>query len=124
MKSAGFARLLQAWPVASAADNGTMRRMFVVSAALVVVACSGPQVRTLANGAGPPAYELRGDSLAAVEAEAGKLCARGYDLLRWSQRFARPEPEDNSATQWLQQAGDWLSGLPGNQAQATVVCRG
>jgi hypothetical protein len=96
-------------------------------AALAVVsiaACSGPQVRSLASGGGAPAYELRGHSMAAIEAEAGRLCARGYDLLRQSQRYARPEPEDNAATQWLQQAGDWLSGMPGNQAQATIVCRG
>jgi hypothetical protein len=33
-------------------------------------------------------------------------------------------PEDNAGTRWLQQAGDWLSGMPGNQAQATVQCRG
>ncbi len=87
-------------------------------------ACSGPQVRSLGNGGGPPAYELRGDSLAAIEAEAGKLCARGYDVLRRSQRFARVEPDDNAGTQFLQQAGDWLSGMPGNGAQATIVCRG
>jgi hypothetical protein len=89
-----------------------------------IAACSGPQVRSLANGGGPPAFELRGDSMAAIEAEAGRLCARGWDLLRQSQRYARPEPDDNAATQWLQQAGDWLSGMPGNQAQATIVCRG
>jgi hypothetical protein len=87
------------------------------------VACSGPQVRTLGNGGGPPAYELRGPSTAAIEAEAARLCARGYQVLRAGGRYARPEPEDNAATQWLQQAGDWLSGMPGNEAQATIVCR-
>ena len=101
-----------------------MRHALLLIAALGATACSGPQVSSLGNGNGPPAYQLRGDSLAAIEAEAGRLCARGYDLLRQSQRFARPEPDDNSATQWLQQAGDWLSGMPGNQAQATIVCRG
>jgi len=94
---------------------------FVVAAA---AACAGPQVRSLGNGAGPPAYELRGDSLASIEAEAAKLCAHGYALQRAAQRYARPEPDANAAAQWLQQAGDWLSGMPGNQAQATVVCRG
>lgn len=89
---------------------------------LVASACSGPQVRSLANGAGPPAYELRGLSLAAIELEAGRLCGKGYDVLRQSQRYAPPEGKDNATSQWLLQVGDWLNGMPGNQAQATVVC--
>jgi hypothetical protein len=80
-------------------------------------------VRTLANGGGPPAYELRGTSRAEIEAEANRLCARGYAVLRDGARFVHPEPDDNPATQWLLQAGDWLSGMPGNEAQATIVCR-
>jgi hypothetical protein len=101
-----------------------LRLSLVVTALAAVTACSGPQVRSLGNGGGPPAYELRGDSVAAIEAEAGKLCARGYDVLRHGASFARPEPDDNSGTQFLLQAGDWLSGMPGNRAQATIVCRG
>ena len=56
-------------------------------------------------------------SLAALEAEAARLCSHGFQVLRVSQNFARPEPDDNGGTQFLQQAGDWLSGMPGNQAQ-------
>lgn len=101
----------------------TPRLTLAVLATLCLAACSGPQVRSLGNGGGAPAYELRGTSLSAIEAEATRLCSRGYELLRTSQNFARPEPDDNGGTQFLQQAGDWLSGLPGNQAQATIVCR-
>jgi len=103
-----------------------MRRTVPTIATVCLVclgACSGPQVRMLGNGGGPPAYELRGTSQTAVEAEAARLCARGYQVLRIGGRYARPEPDDNTATQWLQQAGDWLSGMPGNEAQATIVCR-
>ena len=99
-------------------------RLVVLLVALVfAVACSGPQVRTLGNGDDAPAYTLRGDSLAQIEAEAARLCSRGYVLLRSARSFARPEPDDNAAAQWLQQAGDWLSGMAGNQAQATILCR-
>ena len=100
-----------------------LRLSLAISALAAVAACSGPQVRSLGNGGGPPAYELRGSSLAAIDTEAGKLCARGYDVLRHGANFARREPDDNGGTQFLQQAGDWLSGMPGNQAQATIVCR-
>lgn len=101
----------------------SVRRIALVAVACGLAACTGPQVRTLANGGGPPAYELRGPSRAQIEAEAAKLCAQGYEVLRAGARFVRPEPDDNPATQWLLQAGDWLSGMPGNEAQATIVCR-
>jgi hypothetical protein len=100
-----------------------LRLCLVVIGLAAVAACSGPQVRVVGNGGGPPAYELRGSSFIAIDAEAGKLCANGYDVLRHGANFARPEPDDNGGTQFLQQAGDWLSGMPGNQAQATIVCR-
>jgi len=98
-------------------------RLSLIVGVAAVAACSGPQVRIVGNGGGAPAYELRGSSLAAIDAEAGKLCARGYEVLRHGASFARPEPDDNGSAQFLQQAGDWLSGMPGNQAQATIVCR-
>jgi hypothetical protein len=103
-----------------------VRRLILTTlAALNVAACSGPQVRAVGNGGGAlPAYELRGTSLAAIEAEAARLCTSGFQTLRQSQTYARPEPDDNGGTQFLQQAGDWLSGMPGNPAQATIVCRG
>ena len=101
-----------------------MRLSLVVIGLAAAAGCSGPQVRVLGNGGGPPAYELRGSSQAALEAEADRICARGYQVLRAGGRYARPEPDDNPATQWLLQAGDWLSGMPGNQAQATIVCKG
>lgn len=100
-------------------------RLFVIALAVPAIAgCAGPQVRLVGNGDGPSAYELRGQRLADLQAEAARLCADGYRVLRQGQRFARPEPHDNAATQWLQQAGDWLSGMPGNEAQATIVCLG
>jgi hypothetical protein len=95
----------------------------VVSLVLGLVGCSGPQVRTVGTGGGAPAYELRGTSLAAIQAEAARLCIKGYEVLRQSHQFAPVQGDDNAGSQWLQQAGDWLSGMPGNQAQATVQCR-
>jgi len=92
--------------------------------AATAAGCSGPPVRSVGTGGGPPAFELRGDSAAAVLAEAARLCPKGYALLRQSQQFAPVQGDDNAATQWLQQAGFWLEGQPGNQAQATVQCQG
>jgi hypothetical protein len=99
-------------------------RLAPLAATLLLIACGGPQVRTLGNGDGPPAFELRGSNLAELKAEAARLCANGYAVLRSSQNFSPLDDPDNAAKQWLQQAGDWVSGMPGSQAQATVVCRG
>ncbi len=100
-----------------------LRLTFVALALLGNSACSGPQVRSVGNGGGAPAYELRGSSLAALEAEATRLCSRGYFVLRSSQNVTRAEGEDSAGAQFLLEAGAWLSGMPGNQAQATVLCR-
>lgn len=89
----------------------------------LITACAGPQVRTLANGDGPPAYELRGDDLADLQAQARRLCAGGYVVLRQAQVGQVP-PSDDTTGRGLLAAGDWLSGMPGNQAQKTIVCRG
>jgi len=101
-----------------------LHRLILAAVALLsIAACSGPQVRSVGNGGGAPAYELRGTSLAALEAEAARLCSRGYFVLRSSQNVTRPEGEDSAGAQFLLEAGAWLSGMPGNQAQATVLCR-
>jgi hypothetical protein len=101
-----------------------LHRLILAAVALLSIAgCSGPQVRSVGNGGGAPAYELRGSSLAALEAEAARLCSRGYLVLRSSQNATRPEGEDSAGAQFLLEAGAWLSGMPGNQAQATVLCR-
>lgn len=94
-----------------------------LAAAALLAACSGPQVRTLGNGEGPPAYELRADDPADLQAQAQRLCAGGYVVLRQA-RVGQVPPSDDATGRWLLAAGDWLSGLPGNQAQATIVCRG
>lgn len=99
------------------------RLIFAAVAALCLAACSGPQVRSVGNGGGAPAYELRGSSLAALEAEAARLCSRGYQVLRSAQNVTSPEGEDSAGAQFLLDAGAWLSGMPGNQTQATVLCR-
>jgi hypothetical protein len=95
----------------------------VVTASLLVCACSSPQVRTLGTGGGAPAFELRGQNMAMLDNEARRLCSKGYEVLRQSQSFRPPSQGDSDAAQWLQDAGDWLSGTPGSQAQATVQCR-
>ena len=90
---------------------------------LLACACSGPQVRSIGTGGGALAFELRGQDMAAIDAEATRLCVKGYEVLRQSVSFSPVQPSDSDAAKWLQPAGAWLSGMPGNQAQATVICR-
>lgn len=91
---------------------------------LAQAACTGPQVRSVGNGGGNAAYELRGRDRVDLEAEALRLCPRGHDVVRSSVSFGSLQPTGNEWAAWLQPAGEWLSGMPGNQAQATIVCRG
>jgi hypothetical protein len=80
-------------------------------------------VRSLAAADGITAYELRGRDRAALDAEALRLCAKGYDVLRRSASFGSQQGTDGESLAWLQPAAEWLSGMPPNQAQATIVCR-
>lgn len=100
----------------------SVKRMSAVLAAAAVAACSGPIVRSVATGGSQAAYELRGQQLEQLHAQAKRLCPHGFRILRQAQRFQQPQPDGNAAAPWLQQAGDWLSGMPGNEAQATVLC--
>jgi hypothetical protein len=102
----------------------TLACAIIVFGSLLLPGCSGPQVRSVGSGGGALVFELRGSDIAAIDAEAARLCTRGYDVLRQSMRYSPPQPSDDDSTRWLQQVGDWLSGMPGNQAQATVQCRG
>jgi hypothetical protein len=85
--------------------------------------CSGPQVRSLAAAEGVTAFELRGRDSAELDVEARRLCAKGYDVLRRSASFGSQQGTDGESAAWLQPAAEWLSGMPPNQAQATIVCR-
>jgi hypothetical protein len=105
------------------AVNLMLTRTSLAVLCLLANGCSGPQVRSVGTGGGALAFELRGQDMAAIDAEASRLCVRGYDVLRQSVSFSPVQPSDNDAAKWLQPAGAWLSGMPGNQAQATVICR-
>ena len=98
-------------------------RILASALCLLACACSGPQVRSIGTGSATLAFELRGQDMAAIDAEASRLCIKGYAVLRQSVSFSPVQPSDNDAAKWLQPAGAWLSGMPGNQAQATVICR-
>lgn len=121
------APLLRAWGLGSAAENGRMPELapacLLLAAPLLLAACGGPQVRSLANGSGPPAFELRADSPAALHAQAERLCGGGYTVLRGAVA-GTAAADDDAAGRWLIAGGQWISGMPANVAQATIVCRG
>lgn len=85
--------------------------------------CGGPQVRSLAAPDGVTAFELRGRDSAALDEQARRLCAKGYEVLRRSASFGSQQGSDGETLAWLQPAAEWISGMPPNQAQATIVCR-
>ncbi len=101
-----------------------VRGVVALAALLALAGCGGPQVRSLANGSGPAAYELRASTPDAVHAQAQRLCAHGYRVLRSARSGTAAEDPDAPEARWLIAAGDWLSGQPASVAQATIVCRG
>lgn len=76
-------------------------------------------VSTVAHAGGADAYELRGHSMQALQAEAGRLCPNGADVLRqWSQH-ERAEAESGFLRRWTVDLVD----RPATRAQLQIVCR-
>jgi hypothetical protein len=92
-------------------------------ALLLAAGCSGPQVRTLGNGDGPAAYELRAASTSELHGQAERLCPGGYVVLRQAVSTTAAAG-DGAADRAGVVTGQWLAGEPFDQAQATIVCRG
>lgn len=99
----------------------------VIGALLLALAggCASPvQVRRQATGEERAAYELRGPSLADLQAEGRRLCPQGLDVQRADEQFERAkEPRSGWLTRWWDRA--WLAlDPPQRQAQLALTCRG
>lgn len=90
---------------------------------LLVAGCASTQVRSVAT-AGAPAYELRGQTLFALDQQAQSLCPRGHTVVRQWERLRRSEDSANPADRWWLAATGWLNPAEADQAQMTVQCKG
>ncbi|WP_144289997.1 hypothetical protein [Ideonella sp. A 288] len=77
-------------------------------------------VRSQVHGSGQTAYELRGHDLAALQAEAKRLCPGGVDVLREWQRVQPAEARSGFVRRWTL---DLIEPAPLGEAQMQVVCR-
>lgn len=95
--------------------------MSVGLAASLVAACASPRmdIRPQISASGQAAYELRGTNLAVLQAEVQRLCPKGADVLRQTQRYERPETEPGFVKRWTVELLD----APHTEAQMQVVCR-
>ncbi len=87
--------------------------------AATLSACSTRlQVQAQASGTNQPAYELRGSSLLALQAEAARLCPQGAEVLRQWSGYERAESEAGFVRRWSVDLID----TPRSQAQLQVRC--
>jgi len=87
---------------------------------MAVAACATRmQVRSVATGVATAAYELRGDDLAALHAEAKRLCPDGADVLRQWQKHERNEAEPGFVRRWTTELVD----PPARQAHLLIACK-
>lgn len=77
------------------------------------------QVRSVATGVATPAYELRGDDVAALQAEARRLCPDGMDVMRQWQKHERNETEPGFVRRWSTELLD----PPARQAHLIIACK-
>lgn len=87
----------------------------------VVAGCAALHVRSVSSDPRAPAYELRGPSMAHLQAEAARLCPQGYDQPRQAQVQTRLSGE-YAPTRWWNTAAAWLDDDE-VQVQLSVVCK-
>lgn len=92
-------------------------------AALAASGCATTQVRSMATGAAP-AYELRGNNLAALGQQAQRLCPIGYSAVRQWERRRSTEIDAKPAERWWLRATGWLVPAEADAAEMTVQCKG
>ena len=97
-------------------------RLLLCLVPLLSAGCAGMDVRMLATGTASPAYELQGERLSDLEAQARRLCPSGVDFLqRWEHRPAHPG-EAGLVRRWMHAASQALPGAQPDQARLLVQC--
>jgi hypothetical protein len=89
---------------------------------LAAVGCASIEVHSVGTGGAASVFELRGDKIEQLQAEAQRLCPRGHDVLRQWHRY-QAGGSDSAALQWLGGTTNRLSGREENLALMTVQCR-
>ena len=92
----------------------------ILTLALAAGGCATrSEVRSQINASGSPTFELRGTSLAVLDAEVERLCPKGADVLRRWQQHERAEAESGFVRRWTLDLVD----KPSSRAQLQVSCR-
>jgi len=92
-------------------------------AASILAGCATVDVRSVGTNTGQRAFDLRGTGLAALDAEAQRLCPQGHEVLRQWQQYGRSEGADTTAAPSIGRFNSLAYDAVENQAQMTVVCR-
>ena len=77
----------------------------------------------MATNTGQPAYDLSGPTLAALSAQAERLCPQGHAVLRRWQRGSRPAGESDPGMEWLLATGALSYDVQPEQAQMSIACK-
>jgi hypothetical protein len=97
--------------------------VLVALSVAVLAGCAGVQVQRVGTDTDRAAYELSGPDLAALVAQAERLCPQGHAVLRQWQRGNRPPGESNAFTNWAYRTGTFSYDLQPEQAQMSIVCK-
>lgn len=98
--------------------------LLALGGALVLAGCQSLiDVRRVAT-AGAPAYELRGDDLASLGAQADALCAHGWLPVRQWERHQATPGDDNALHRSWASTEQALGLAEPDEARLTVQCKG
>ncbi len=92
-----------------------------VAGLALLSACAQVQVSSVSPDVKRPAYELRGATVAALQAEAARLCPQGFEVQRQSSTDTK-QPGEFRVVNWWNQALTWVAD-DDRQAQMAVSCQ-
>lgn len=92
------------------------------AAVAVLGGCASMEITRIGSGGPEAAFELRGTNLIQLEAEARRLCPRGYEVFRSWQHYESGENQTSLPARWL----GVITGVVSEherQAQLAIGCR-
>lgn len=94
-------------------------------ASLIVLAgcAAATNVRRVATATPEPAYELRGERLSTLQAQAAVLCPAGHDVVQQAERRALPADDPQGAERWWHDAASRVHLVDRDRARLLVQCR-
>ena len=90
---------------------------------LTLTACASVQVQRVATASPEAAYNLEGTDMKPLEAEAVRLCPKGYEVTRQWQNYQRLNNDEFFLVRWVKAGTSFANAPTQDKAQLSIICK-